>query len=122
MNLEDHVGAAPPSPPNAPFQAAFSVLRTHPACRGRMHWGKAGWPVHARCFDGAKEYGAGWCHFGCAAAARDPTGKFASAAGEEIWTWHASIGGARVARFEACCRGGAFDEGRCECAARPDCA
>ena len=39
-------------------------------CQARLHWGKAGWPAHARCFDGAVEYGSDWCQFGC--AVREP--------------------------------------------------
>ena len=35
-------------------------------CGARMHWGKAGWPAHAACFDGAAEYPDTWCDFGCA--------------------------------------------------------
>lgn len=35
-------------------------------CNARMHWGKAGWPRWAACFDGAREYPDTWCSFGCA--------------------------------------------------------
>ena len=35
-------------------------------CQGRLHWGKAGWPKFAACFDGATEYPDSWCDFGCA--------------------------------------------------------
>lgn len=27
---------------------------------------QAGWPSHAKCFDGSKEYPKTWCHMGCA--------------------------------------------------------
>ena len=35
-------------------------------CRARFHWGKAGWPRHFPCFDGATMYPDTWCNFGCA--------------------------------------------------------
>ncbi len=41
-------------------------------CGARLHWGKAGWPQWGACFDGAREYPATWCHFGCAVHARPP--------------------------------------------------
>ena len=41
-----------------------------PSCRGRLHWGKAGWQSLAPCFDGAREYPDTWCHFGCAVHVR----------------------------------------------------
>ena len=40
-------------------------------CGARLHWGKAGWPQYAACFDGAREYPATWCHFGCAVQVRN---------------------------------------------------
>jgi hypothetical protein len=46
----------------------FGILRGQ--CGARMHWGKAGWPRWAACFDGAAEYPDTWCHFGCAVQAR----------------------------------------------------
>ena len=39
-------------------------------CGARLHWGKAGWPEHAKCFDGGKEYPNTWGHFGCAVQVR----------------------------------------------------
>ncbi|KAI8470601.1 MAG: POT family-domain-containing protein [Monoraphidium minutum] len=117
INLEDHVSYAT-GRPNAAFQEVVSLLRTHKACRGRLHWGKAGWPQHARCFDGAAEYGAGWCHFGCAAARLDPAGKFSSAS--DVWRFAAAdrASGRAVADFGACCGARGFDEARCVCAPR----
>jgi hypothetical protein len=52
-------------------QALVEVLRGS-TCQGRMHWGKAGWDKWASCFDGATEYAATWCSFGCAVKVRDP--------------------------------------------------
>jgi len=46
------------------------ILRSD--CGARLHWGKAGWPQWAACFDGAREYPDTWCHFGCAVQARAP--------------------------------------------------
>jgi hypothetical protein len=37
VNLEDHVSYAT-GRPNEEFQAVVSFLRTHPTCRGRLHW------------------------------------------------------------------------------------
>ena len=59
---------------NEKFQKAVDVLRSS-ACDGRLHWGKFGFPK-AGCFDGAKEYGVSFCHFGCQVHKLDPTGKF----------------------------------------------
>lgn len=61
---------------NRKFQAAVDVLRGS-VCEGRLHWGKFGFPK-AGCFDGAKEYGVAFCHFGCQVRALDPSGKFRS--------------------------------------------
>ena len=45
-------------------QTVMGIFREE--CGARMHWGKAGWPRWAACFDGAKEYPETWCSFGCA--------------------------------------------------------
>ncbi len=47
-----------------PEQDMVSLFRDK--CQARLHWGKAGWPKFAACFDGAIEYPDSWCHFGCA--------------------------------------------------------
>ena len=47
------------------LQALIRVLRGE-GCWARMHWGKAGWPEWAPCFDGSQEYPDTWCDFGCA--------------------------------------------------------
>ena len=51
-------------------QEVVRILRSD--CGARLHWGKAGWPQWGACFDGAREYPATWCHFGCAVHARPP--------------------------------------------------
>lgn len=48
----------------APAQEVMRIFRQD--CGARLHWGKAGWPQWAACFDGAREYPDSWCHFGCA--------------------------------------------------------
>lgn len=47
-----------------PAQEVMRIFRQD--CGARLHWGKAGWPQWAACFDGAREYPDSWCHFGCA--------------------------------------------------------
>ena len=61
---------------NPRFDAAVKILRGD-SCEGRLHWGKFGFPERRGCFDGAKEYGVAFCHFGCHVNRLDPTGKFA---------------------------------------------
>lgn len=79
--------------------------------------GKAGWAVHAKNFDGAAEYGDGWCHFGCAVRQLDPTGKFSSAS--DVWRWAAAERrGGGALDFESCCSASGFDTARCACARR----
>ncbi len=116
INIEDHVG--PNGTVNTEFQRVMQILRS-PVCNSRMHWGKAGWPTYANCFDGAKEIGASWCHFGCAAAQLDPTNKFQGMS--DVWKWQALSGGQPVADFASCCNADGFDTGRCTCAPRTDC-
>ena len=54
--------------------AAQEVMRIfRQDCGARMHWGKAGWPQWAACFDGAREYPDSWCHFGCAVQVLSPS-------------------------------------------------
>jgi hypothetical protein len=52
----------------------------------------------------------------------DPAGKFASAAGADIWRWRATdaASGAEVP-FATCCGATGFDKSRCRCAGRTDC-
>ena len=51
-------------------QRVMGIFRQE--CGARMHWGKAGWPRWAACFDGAKEFPDTWCSFGCAVRVRGP--------------------------------------------------
>ena len=100
--------------PNTPWHDVIALFRTR--CGARLHWGKAGWPQFAKNFDGAVEYPKSWCHFGCAAAALDPTSKFASQ--WDGWRWNATKGGAPVADFAAsCCTASGFSPD-CACATR----
>eukprot|EP00882_Tetradesmus_deserticola_P020060 GHRQ01021615.1.p2 GENE.GHRQ01021615.1~~GHRQ01021615.1.p2 ORF type:complete len:127 (+),score=36.52 GHRQ01021615.1:199-579(+) len=122
VNLEDHL-AYVNGKPNEDFQAVMRVFRSAVCGPARMHWGKAGWPQLARCFDGAKEYPKTWCDFGCAVQKLDPTGKFSGEADTNVWQWSAtdSSTGERVKEFGQCCSSSGFDHGRCKCASRTDC-
>jgi hypothetical protein len=68
FNLEDYYSHSGRYDSNAKFEAAMKILRSD-QCQGRLHWGKAGWPQYAKRFDGGKEFGDSWCHFGCAVRA-----------------------------------------------------
>ena len=71
---------------NEPFLRVVRLLRSE-TCRGRLHWGKAGWlesgddrnDRNGTCFDGPSEYGESWCAFTCAAYRYDPGDKFVPA-------------------------------------------
>jgi hypothetical protein len=156
---------------NPDFDAVMKVLRGN-VCRGRLHWGKAGWPLYASmgaswpreeegegegegegdaggaggepqqedplppsCFDGAAEYGAAWCSFGCAVAELDPTGKFEPEAGADVGWWGAVVvggGGEAVttsgtagrvgdsAFARLCCGADGFRSDQCRCARRSE--
>ncbi len=71
VNIEDYVSKSSNSP-NRQFNRVVELFRQR--CGARLHWGKAGWPQHATCFDGAEEYPDSWCHFGCAVQVRAPVG------------------------------------------------
>jgi FAD/FMN-containing dehydrogenase len=115
VNVEDYVRhATTPVTVNRKFQKVIEHLRG-PSCDGRLHWGKAGWPTEKEwegSFDGATEYGAAWCSFGCIVHALDPNGKFSGVSDAMTWP---SLNASR------CCGG---DEGLeyladvdgCECA------
>lgn len=72
INLEDYISLSS-GKPNAEFERVMELFRAR--CGARLHWGKEGWTRHARCFDGAAEYPAGWCSFGCAVQVRGGAGK-----------------------------------------------
>lgn len=114
VNMEDYISHSS-GKPNEPFQAVISYFREH--CDARMHWGKAGWPEHAACFDGSKEYPDTWCHYGCAVQELDPNGKFDPVS--TLWQWHAERNGTSV-EFGSCCGPDGFSA-QCTCAARPAC-
>jgi hypothetical protein len=67
VNMEDYVSRST-GKPNVEFQRVITLFMQR--CSARLHWGKAGWPQHATCFDGAAEYPDSWCHFGCAVQVR----------------------------------------------------
>lgn len=105
---------------NEPFQAMLTYIRTNPECTGgpdkvsKMHWGKAGWP-DVGCFDGASEFGEGWCHFGCAVRTLDPDNVFQP--NSEAFRWNMTtldlccddVSGFQV-DMEGCALGCAGDE------------
>jgi hypothetical protein len=68
LNLEDYYTHSGRYDSNPKFAAVIDILRSD-QCRGRLHWGKAGWPRFAKKFDGSTEYGNSWCQFGCAVRA-----------------------------------------------------
>ena len=107
---------------NEPFLRVVRLLRSE-TCRGRLHWGKAGWlesgddrnDRNGTCFDGPSEYGESWCAFTCAAYRYDPGDKFVPAG--------SVFDPDRNAKFdrEKCCgAGGEYlrEEPGCACAAR----
>lgn len=116
VNLEDYISKSS-GQNNSEFQTVISLFREK--CGARLHWGKAGWPEHAACFDGAKEYPQSWCDYGCAVRELDPTGKFDPIS--SVWQWNATRGGKAVEDFGACCTPEGFSDA-CTCAHRTDCA
>ncbi|KDD75423.1 hypothetical protein H632_c692p2 [Helicosporidium sp. ATCC 50920] len=116
INLEDYVTkATKPEGRNPEFEEVMKFFRYN--CDARLHWGKAGWPQYASCFDGAQEYQEQWCHFGCAVNQLDPTSKFAPET--NLWQWHATKGGQAV-DFASCCDSSGF-KSECQCVSRTDC-
>lgn len=82
-------------------------------CGARMHWGKAGWPKHLPCFNGAAAYPETWCDFGCAVHQLDPEGKFRTES--KLWQWNATKDGVPV-EYGSCCTPQGFDKAQCMCA------
>eukprot|EP00210_Caulerpa_lentillifera_P006113 g5840.t1 len=91
INLEDYVSYNSGNG-NKQFDRVIELFRKK--CNARLHWGKAGWTKHAACFDGATEYPATWCDFGCAVETLDPRGKFSGLS--NVWRWNATKNGAAV--------------------------
>lgn len=116
MNFEDYVQPSSGAD-NLPFDRLAQMF-LEGNCRGRYHWGKAGWAKHIPCFDGAATYGEGWCDFGCAVSELDPTDKFA---GESwVWHWNATREGQPV-EFSSCCTPEGFNKAACACASSRNC-
>ncbi|KDD76265.1 hypothetical protein H632_c292p1 [Helicosporidium sp. ATCC 50920] len=118
INIEDYLTLS--GTRNDKFFEVIRLFREE--CGARFHWGKAGWPQFASCFDGATEYPDTWCHFGCAVSELDPKGKFAGAGqgATNVWTWSATKNGQEVP-FESCCSSSGFSSS-CKCAPRKPCA
>ncbi|PSC73742.1 L-gulonolactone oxidase [Micractinium conductrix] len=114
INMEDYLSRSS-GVPNDKFHKVVSLFRER--CGARLHWGKAGWPEHAKCFDGGKEYPNTWGHFGCAVQELDPQAKFASE--WDGWVWAATRDGAPVP-FASCCSADGFDPA-CRLAPRTGC-
>lgn len=114
-----------PPPPTHPYLTPLQTRPSRDRCQARWHFGKASWMdvqvEQGRCFDGATAYPQSWCHFGCAAAELDPTGKFAGAGqgARNIWSFNAKKGGEAVP-LASCCTPQGFSA-ECECAKRPAC-
>ena len=115
VNLEDHL-TINSGVPNDKFDAVVEYLLER--CDARLHWGKAGWPTHNPCFDGAEDYPETWCDFGCAVVELDPEGKFRSAS--DVWRWTASRDGQTVEDFASCCTSDGFRPA-CSCEVSPVC-
>ena len=114
---KDEPSQKTPSEKNEPFLRVVRLLRSE-TCRGRLHWGKAGWPTHTPCFDGAEDYPETWCDFGCAVVELDPDGKFRSES--DVWRWAASRAGEAVQDFGSCCTSAGFSS-QCVCERSPIC-
>lgn len=95
------------------LQKVVSMFRD--SCGARLHWGKAGWPEHATCFDGAKEYNTTWCQFGCAVHELDPGSKFQSMA--DVWRWNMTRNSVVVNPGSCCTSAGFSDDCQCSSAA-----
>ncbi|GMH44322.1 hypothetical protein BSKO_12256 [Bryopsis sp. KO-2023] len=116
FNMEDYVSYNT-KVVNARFQRTIELLRTR--CNARLHWGKAGWPRHAQCFDGAREYPDSWCDFGCAVHQVDPNGKFSKES--DVWNWRAVDNQGNDVKLGSCCSENGFDKEKCRCVSRKKC-
>ena len=116
VNLEDYLSYNTRRT-NKHFQQVVRIFRN--TCGARLHWGKAGWPQHALCFDGAAEYPDTWCDFGCAAQMLDPMEKFKGLS--DVWKWRATDIEGNAIAFLKCCSSNGFDKRRCVCASRDRC-
>lgn len=116
INLEDYLRYNTRKE-NWRFQRVIALFREK--CHARLHWGKAGWPQHASCFDGKREYPDSWCDFGCAAVKLDPSGKFRGLS--DVWQWKAVDKNGNSIDFGDCCSTEGFDRNQCSCVSRDDC-
>lgn len=117
INMEDYISRSNGDVVNTQFQKVISLFREK--CSARLHWGKAGFPRHAPCFDGAVEYGESWCHFGCAANQLDPENKFQSE--WDGWRFKATRGDEGEVSFSSCCTAEGFDGAACQCVSGTSC-
>jgi len=115
VNIEDHLSISS-GQQNAKFDEVLDFFLEQ--CGARLHWGKAGWPTHQPCFDGAEDYPETWCDFGCAVQELDPSGKFRSES--DVWRWSASRAG-DPAEFASCCTPDGFNKAQCTCEKTPVC-
>lgn len=116
FNMEDYVSYNSRMD-NKKFLKVVELFRTR--CNARLHWGKAGWPRFADCFDGAREYPATWCSFGCAVLEVDPYGKFSKES--DAWEWRAVDMQGQDIDFHACCSSQGFNHSACSCVSRSKC-
>ena len=119
INYEDYVQPSGAGD-NVKFDEVSRIFLAPPpeGCGARFHWGKAGWPKHLPCFDGAAVYPDTWCDFGCAVQELDPDDKFRTES--NVWRWNATRGGAPT-EFASCCTPQGFDKAQCQCAPAPAC-
>ena len=115
INIEDHLSMSS-GVQNKEFDEVLDYFLDQ--CDARLHWGKAGWPTHQPCFDGAEDYPESWCDFGCAVQELDPGGKFRSES--DVWRWSASRAGSAV-EFSSCCSSSGFLKSECVCERTPIC-
>jgi hypothetical protein len=115
INIEDHLSISS-GKQNKEFDQVLDYFLDE--CDARLHWGKAGWPTHQPCFDGAEDYPDSWCDFGCAVQELDPSGKFRSES--DVWRWSASRDGSPV-EFSGCCSPAGFLKSECVCERTPIC-
>ena len=101
---------------NPGFWLIMDYLVHGPACGGRLHWGKAGWPTLLPAWnpvDATTGYPATWCDFGCAVQALDPGGKFRTTS--PVWRWGVQAVGGGPATLAACCGAAGFNSTACVC-------
>jgi FAD/FMN-containing dehydrogenase len=117
INMEDYISRSNGNIVNTQFQKVIALFREK--CGARLHWGKAGFPRHAPCFDGAVEYGESWCNFGCAVNELDPDSKFQSE--WNGWRFKATRGEGEEVQFSSCCTAEGFNSDLCQCVSDTSC-